>query len=186
MTDFHNTYRLNTYQMEAVLDESPACMVNANVGSGKTTVLIEKILHLHFEKQVPLKDMVVLTFTNKAADEILQRLAQREPSVTKEETACFGTFHSVALYLLKNCLPTEEAGWTREFSVMDPDEEAELALAIAAERGLKIKYKNRLKKRLEQEYASWLKGRNPTYKDELFLLFPLLEEIGRASCRERV
>ena len=176
MTDFHNPYRLNTYQMEAVLDESPACVVNANVGSGKTTVLIEKILHLHFERQVPLRDMVVLTFTNKAADEILQRLAQRESSVTKEETACFGTFHSVALYLLKNCLPTEEAGWTREFSVMDPDEEAELALAIAAERDLKIKYKNRLKKRLEQEYTSWLKGKTSRYKDELFLLFPLLEE----------
>ena len=73
MTDFHNPYRLNTYQMEAVLDESPACVVNANVGSGKTTVLIEKILHLHFERQVSLRDMVVLTFTNKAADEILQR-----------------------------------------------------------------------------------------------------------------
>ena len=176
MTDFHNPYRLNTYQMEAVLDESPACVVNANVGSGKTTVLIEKILHLHFERQVSLRDMVVLTFTNKAAGEILQRLAQRESSVTKEEMACFGTFHSVALYLLKNCLPTEEAGWTREFSVMDPDEEAELALAIAAERDLKIKYKNRLKKRLEQEYTSWLKGKTSRYKDELFLLFPLLEE----------
>ena len=35
VTDFHNPYRLNTYQMEAVLDESPACVVNANVGSGQ-------------------------------------------------------------------------------------------------------------------------------------------------------
>ena len=59
---------------------------------------------------------------------------------------------------------------------MDPDEEAELALAIAAERDLKIKYKNRLKKRMEQEYTSWLKGKTSRYKDELFLLFPLLEE----------
>ena len=36
---------LNPYQMTAVLDESPACVVNANVGSGKTTVLIAKILY---------------------------------------------------------------------------------------------------------------------------------------------
>lgn len=36
---------LNEYQKAAVLDESPACVVNANVGSGKTTVLIEKILY---------------------------------------------------------------------------------------------------------------------------------------------
>ena len=35
---------LNEYQRAAVLDESPACVVNANVGSGKTTVLIEKTL----------------------------------------------------------------------------------------------------------------------------------------------
>ena len=38
---------LNPYQMTAVLDESPACVVNANVGSGKTTVLIAKILYLY-------------------------------------------------------------------------------------------------------------------------------------------
>ena len=38
--------RLNPYQREAVLDESPACVVNANVGSGKTTVLIAKIQYL--------------------------------------------------------------------------------------------------------------------------------------------
>ena len=43
--------RLNEYQRAAVLDESPACVVNANVGSGKTTVLIEKILYLHLERQ---------------------------------------------------------------------------------------------------------------------------------------
>ena len=36
--------RLNQYQREAVLDESDACIVNANVGSGKTTVLISKIM----------------------------------------------------------------------------------------------------------------------------------------------
>lgn len=182
MTDFHNNqtedrkYQLNTYQTEAVLDESPACVVNANVGSGKTTVLIEKILHLHLQKDIPLEKMVVLTFTNKAADEIIQRLTEREPSLTREETACFGTFHSVALFLLKNRLPLEETGWTREFTVMDPDQETDLALSLAAEHGLKIKYKNRLKKRLEQEYISYLKGKAGRYKDDLFQLFPLLEQ----------
>ena len=35
MTDFHNPYRLNTYQMEAVLDESPACVVNAMWGAAR-------------------------------------------------------------------------------------------------------------------------------------------------------
>ena len=55
---------LNEYQKAAVQNESRACLVNANVGSGKTTVLIEKILHLHNKKNIRLQDMVVLTFTN--------------------------------------------------------------------------------------------------------------------------
>jgi DNA helicase II / ATP-dependent DNA helicase PcrA len=47
-----------------------ACIVNAHVGSGKTTVLIAKIIYLHYAKGVSYKDMIVLTFTNKAANEI--------------------------------------------------------------------------------------------------------------------
>ena len=66
--------RLNEYQKAAVFDESSACLVNANVGSGKTTVLITKVMYLHYEKQIPYEQMVVLTFTNKAADEIKERL----------------------------------------------------------------------------------------------------------------
>ena len=62
--------QLNQYQQEAVQDESNACLVNANVGSGKTTVLIEKIRFLHMEKKIAFQDMFVLTFTNKAAGEI--------------------------------------------------------------------------------------------------------------------
>ena len=73
---------LNSYQMEAVTDENDACIVNANVGSGKTTVLIAKILYLHYEKKIPLEKMVVLTFTNKAAGEIIERLKKKEPELT--------------------------------------------------------------------------------------------------------
>lgn len=43
MNNIEETRTLNPYQKEAVLDENPACLVNANVGSGKTTVLIEKV-----------------------------------------------------------------------------------------------------------------------------------------------
>ena len=179
-----NSYeRLNEYQKAAVVDESLACVVNANVGSGKTTVLIEKILYLHYEKNIPLDQMIVLTFTNKAADEIRKRLEVREREnggISTEESLKlpgFGTFHSVALYLLKEKLPLEETGWKKEFLVMDPDEELDLALEVIAENQLKVKYKNRLKKRLEQEYTAYLAGSEETkYKDDLYLLYPLLEE----------
>lgn len=172
--------QLNEYQKAAVLDESPACVVNANVGSGKTTVLIEKVLYLHLERRVPLEQMIVLTFTNKAADEITGRLLRREPGIMPEQVQGFGTFHSAALRLLKNRLPVEDAGWTKKFTVMDPDEEADLALDIIAERGLKVKYKNRLRKRLEQERQAYLAGKAESrYKDDLFRLYPLLGEEKR-------
>lgn len=176
-TDFKEAWKhLNQYQMEAVLDESPACVVNANVGSGKTTVLIAKILYLHYEKAVPLEDMVVLTFTNKAADEIISRLRKQETGLSREQVRGFGTFHSVALRLLKRQLPVEQAGWNREFTVISPDEEADLAVEVIAEQKLKVKYKNRLKKRLEQEYRGYLQGKESSrYQDDLFRLFPLLE-----------
>ena len=140
--------RLNPYQWEAVTDENKACLVSANVGSGKTTVLTAKILYLHEVKHVSYRDMVVLTFTNKAASEIRERLVRADLSVTPEETENFGTFHGVALGLLKKRLPVETLGYTKDFMVMEPDEELELAHALIAEKKLKIKYKNRLRKRL--------------------------------------
>ena len=104
--------KLNIYQEAAVQDESPACIVNANVGSGKTTVLTEKVQYLHEKKQVPYEKMAVLTFTNRAADEIAERLARNEVKELEEEQFWgFGTFHSVALRLLRKFLsePDESA-----------------------------------------------------------------------------
>lgn len=137
--------RLNAYQKAAVFDESSACLVNANVGSGKTTVLITKVMYLHYEKQIPYEQMVVLTFTNKAADEIKERLYALEPEIAEEQLWGFGTFHSVCLTMLKKMLPVENLGYTKEFMVMDPDEELEMAEQLILTYQLKIKYKNRLK-----------------------------------------
>lgn len=160
--------RLNEYQKAAVFDESNACLVNANVGSGKTTVLITKVMYLHYEKQVPYRQMVVLTFTNKAADEIKERLLALEPDIPEEELWGFGTFHSVSLRMLKEQLPVEQLGYTKNFTVMDPDEESDLAEQLIVTYQLKIKYKNRLKKRLEQQKSK--------YQDDIETLKVLLQE----------
>ena len=160
--------RLNEYQKAAVFDESNACLVNANVGSGKTTVLITKVMYLHYEKQVPYRQMVVLTFTNKSADEIKERLLALEPDIPEEELWGFGTFHSVSLRMLKEQLPVEQLGYTKNFTVMDPDEETELAEQLIMTYQLKIKYKNRLKKRLEQQKSK--------YQDDIETLKVLLQE----------
>ena len=163
--------RLNEYQKAAVFDESNACLVNANVGSGKTTVLITKVMYLHYEKQIPYEKMVVLTFTNKAADEIKERLYALEPEIAEEQLWGFGTFHSVCLTMLKKMLPVENLGYTKEFMVMDPDEEFEMAEQLILTYQLKIKYKNRLKKRLEQK--------NSKYQDDIEKLKALLKEEKR-------
>ncbi|MDD3368030.1 MAG: ATP-dependent helicase [Lachnospiraceae bacterium] len=165
--------RLNKYQKEAVLEENDACVVNANVGSGKTTVLVAKVHYLHEKKEIPYEKMVVLTFTNKAAAEMKDRLWFGETETV--ELPFFGTFHSIALKLLKEILPVEELGYTRDFSVIEPDEELELAEQLITDHDLHIKYKNRLKKRLEQEKKAYQDGRTETrYQDDLFQLFSLL------------
>lgn len=164
--------KLNPYQKEAVLDESPACLVNANVGSGKTTVLTAKVRYLCEQKGVAPKDLMVLTFTNRAANEIRERL---ENLTGKEEDLWFGTFHSVALRMLQTILPVEELGYTKEFQVCIPEEEMQMAQQLITEQNLQIKYKNRLKKRLDQSRQK--SGRKPKdYGDDFERLCTLLEE----------
>lgn len=168
---------LNEYQKEAVLDESDACIVNANVGSGKTTVLISKIIYLHYAKNIDYEDMIVLTFTNKAANEIKERLTCSDNNITKEELEGFGTFHSVALHLLKTVLPVEKLGYTKDFLVTEPEEELDVAMQIILEEKLHVKYKNRLIKRLEQAMSIEKEEQKVSpYNDDIFKLVQLLKK----------
>ena len=64
------------------------------------------------KKKIPLEKMVVLTFTNKAAGEIIERLKKKEPGLTEEQVQFFGTFHSVAMRMLKKYTVT---GKSREW-----------------------------------------------------------------------
>ena len=73
--------------------------------------------------------------------------------------------------MLKKMLPVENLGYTKEFMVMDPDEELEMAEQLILTYQLKIKYKNRLKKRLEQK--------NSKYQDDIDKLKALLKEEKR-------
>lgn len=168
---------LNKYQEAAVLDESNTCLVRANVGSGKTTVLIEKIKYLYEQKKILLEDMIVLTFTNKAADEIRERLKISDMD-QKAQDCLYGTFHGIALKLLQDVLPVQELGYTREFQVCLPEEELELAVRLIKEHSLKIKYKNRLRKRLDQKNRTGGSSRN-NYQDDFSQLVDLLSEEKR-------
>lgn len=178
--------QLNPRQREAVLDESSTCVINANVGSGKTTVLIAKLLYLFYIKKIRYSQMIVLTFTHKAAEEIRRRLEAWEGSIPPEGLAGFGTFHSVAYRLLKQSLPIEELGYTREFQVLLPEQELELAQEIIRDEGYKIKYPARLKKRLEAAQRLGRQGRDSVegrrldkLQDDIWLLAGTLDQKKR-------
>jgi DNA helicase II / ATP-dependent DNA helicase PcrA len=143
-------YQLNEYQKKAVLDENQYAIVKAQVGSGKTTVLISKIFHLYKNLNVSFEDMVVLTFTNKASNEIKERIKKFDNTIEESSMNLFGTFHSVALKLLRDILKVEELEYKTDFTVIDPDEVMELALQIISDNKLDIKYKKHLDKRLDQ------------------------------------
>jgi len=144
--------KLNHHQLESILTENKRTLVSAMVGSGKTTVLIHKVLYLHFIENVPLKDMTVLTFTNKAANEIKERIysfyMQINGNNDYPELPYFGTFHSVARNLLINNINLKEFGYTNDFTILDTGEKKEFYLNVIDELGLDIKYKNKIEKRI--------------------------------------
>ena len=113
---------LNSYQMEAVTDGNDACIVNANVGSGKTTVLIAKILYLHYEKKIPLEKMVVLTFTNKAAGEMRERVDKLVGYGS--ESIWVSTFHSMCVRILRRHI--DLLGYDTNFTIYDSDDQKTL------------------------------------------------------------
>lgn len=165
--------KLNKEQKNAVLNDSPVCMVNASVGSGKTTVLTAKVLYVVNRLKVSVNDLVVLTFTNKAANEIKERLTSS--FVGEEEMRFFGTFHGVAMKLLKSKLKIEELGFTSNFTVITPEEEAELANEIIEENKLNVKYKKKILKRLEKYEYDVLTYGIMKEKDDIELLVQLLK-----------
>lgn len=167
---------LNEYQMQAVVDDSPACLVNAQVGSGKTTVLIAKLFYLSKIMGISFKDIVVLTFTNKAANEIKERIRNFDASIAEEEMSFFGTFHSVALRMLKTILPVDELEYTKDFTVIDPEDEIEMAMQLIMANPLRIKYRNKLQRRLERaEYGQFLYG-NMKHPDDIQTLVRWMRE----------
>jgi len=175
--------KLNEHQKLAVLDKSPALLLNAHVGSGKTTVLTTKVLYLYFKEKIPLEDMVVLTFTNKAANEIKERLITlgTEHNIREDNMPFFGTFHSVANRLLSNHLGIEELGYTKDFTIMDPDEMVAMAERLIVENNYDIKFKNRLHNRLEAASRGKLLYGNMKYHDHIELLWEHITEEKKAQ-----
>ncbi len=176
--------RLNKHQRHAVFYQTQHCILAAMVGSGKTTVLIAKIFYLHFIKGVPFEQMVVLTFTNKAAREIKERivafLGHIDPGLNNQ-LRYFGTFHSVARQLLEEHPDLSTLGYKPGFMILDEQEKEEFLSRLINQEGLILKYPNKLSKRLKgyKESGSVLMGNMKT-EDDLKKLIQLVEVEKRA------
>ena len=92
--------RLNEAQRQAVAHFDGPCLALAGPGSGKTTVIVERLCRL-LQKGVPARKILVLTFTRAAAAEMQARFLRRTEEEAKGAQAAFGTFHSVFFQILR-------------------------------------------------------------------------------------
>ncbi|KAF1689354.1 UvrD-helicase domain-containing protein [Pseudoxanthomonas koreensis] len=112
---------LNPPQRAAVLHDEGPLLVLAGAGSGKTRVIVEKIAHLVGTGRYPAKRIAAITFTNKSAKEMRERVARRIKGDAAEGlTIC--TFHALGLKFLQ--IEHAAAGLRRGFSIFDADDSA--------------------------------------------------------------
>ncbi len=109
---------LNEQQKEAVLYNEGPLLLLAGAGSGKTKVLTTKIAYLIREKQISPYAILAITFTNKAAREMKERIYQLVGEDARKMQ--ISTFHSFGLRILRE--NSEKLGYTSNFSIMDSDD----------------------------------------------------------------
>lgn len=110
---------LNPAQREAVLHPGGPLVVYAGAGSGKTRVIVHRIAHLLAERQVPPQCILAVTFTNKAAAEMRERLERLVPGSSLALQV--GTFHAICARLLRRY--HQQAGIPRDFVIYDEDDQ---------------------------------------------------------------
>jgi DNA helicase-2/ATP-dependent DNA helicase PcrA len=118
---------LNEPQVEAVLHERGPLVVFAGAGSGKTRVIVHRIAHLVLDHGVPPWRILAVTFTNKAAGEMRERLERLVPGAARD--LAVGTFHSTCARLLRrHCA---DLGLSRDFAIYDDaDQKAMIARVL--------------------------------------------------------
>ena len=105
---------LNEDQKKAVVETQGPMIILAGAGSGKTRVLTYKVVYLIKEFDIDPLNILMVTFTNKAANEMRQRIQKLLPGTDKPT---IGTFHSICARILR--LDAEKIGYSRNFTIYD-------------------------------------------------------------------
>lgn len=135
MTPMESIDQLNSQQRLAVLTTEGPLLISAGAGSGKTRVLTHRIAYLIEQKQVNPWNVLAITFTNKAANEMKERIhAIVGPD---SESVWVSTFHSMCVRILRR--EAESIGYQRNFSIVDPSDQLTLLRQILKELNLDSK-----------------------------------------------
>ena len=160
---------LNENQYLAVTSEARHVRVIAGAGSGKTRVLTYRISYLISEMQVAPWKILAITFTNKVANEMKNRVIKMIPEAAADLS--IKTFHSFAAYFLRHEISV--LGFPASFTILDEEDQTKLVKDIAAEMGFKRSDKivsNALgyigHQKLLEKYPDDIKIVKPAFEDE--------------------
>lgn len=123
---------LNDEQKQAVKHTSGPLLVMAGAGSGKTRVLTHRIAYLLVEKEVAPWNILAITFTNKAAREMKERIAVLTGPLADQ--IWVSTFHSMCVRILRRDI--DRIGISRNFSILDPGDQQSVIKQILKEQNL--------------------------------------------------
>lgn len=129
----NNLTHLNTKQKEAVTLPLSNALILAGAGSGKTRVLIHRVIYLIEHFKLSPFSILAVTFTNKAAQEMKHRLENFLDSASTQGL-WIGTFHGIAHRLLR--MHWREAGLSETFQIMDSDDQFRMIKKILKELGI--------------------------------------------------
>ena len=126
---------LNTQQREAVTSINGPVMILAGAGSGKTRVIIQRIAYLIQKKQVSPKQILAVTFTNKAAEEMKSRISKLLN--LKISPKWISTFHSLCVKILR--IHGDKIGYKSNFTIYDQSDSNKVIRNCMSENNVDLK-----------------------------------------------
>src|SRR5436190_424500 len=117
---------LNPQQREAVTSGDGPLLLLAGAGSGKTRVIAHRIAYLIAERGEWPRNILAVTFTNKAAEEMRRRVSKLIEDLEIGSTPLISTFHSLCVRILRREIEALNASYTRSFTIYDQDDTVRL------------------------------------------------------------